>query len=167
MAVYILLGADKINDGQWDGYWWKVLNVEKAEDLSVGDVICAENLCGGRFSSYAVKSEDKIVNAKDWESLDWKPILLRPDSKYGYIAPDGRWYGCNYSDHNDLCRFVLGEETPEELGWVKVYKGSYCDPEVYSRRKFFTDEQMNTLIDRGLRDEEDRELNSKIQDMCL
>jgi hypothetical protein len=155
MAVFILLGADKIGDGQWDGYWWKVLNVEKVEDLSVGDEICAENPCGGRWSCYVIKENDKIAEAEDWESLDWKPVLLRPDSQYGYIAPDGRWCGCNYSDHYDLCRFVLKEENPEEHGWVKVFKSSFRDPEYYSRRKFLTDAQIKTLIDRGICDNEE------------
>ena len=151
MSVFILLYQD-INGRFYEGYWWKVISVNNASQLSIGDSCTIEGIYGNQFSNYIVKSGDIIAEANDWEDLDWKPCILRQDSKYGFIDPDGNWYGCNYSDHMDLCRFVLKEDNPEEYGWVKVYKSSFRDPDYYSRRKFLTEAQMKTLYDKGFTD---------------
>lgn len=151
MSVFILLARD--NNGEFhDGYWWKVLYVDKASHLSVGDSYTAENRYGGKSSYNVVEKGDIIVDADDWKDLDWTACLLRSDSKYGYIDPQGKWYGCNYSDHLDLCELVIRQDNPEEYGWVKVYKSSFRDPDYYSRRKFLTEEQKKTLCDIGFAD---------------
>lgn len=131
-----------------NGFWWEV-NAESKEDIAKGRTVRLENRCGGGFD-YICEGDEEVAEADDWDSLDWKRVLLIPDSKYGYIDPDGRWYGCNFHDHFDLCRYVLNEDSPEEYGWVKVFRGSYTDPDYYSRRKFLTDAQIKTLMDRGV-----------------
>lgn len=68
--------------------------------------------------------------------------------KCGYISPDGIWYGCKSLHHYEL-EERLGISFPEEFGWIKVFEGSHGIT-YYAKRKFLTERQIKTLIDRGI-----------------
>lgn len=75
-----------------------------------------------------------IVEAKDYNHLQMTPeykekqkefvlSAIKPDSKLGWIAPDGTFIGCDYRDHAFVAENYLhsSEEALEEEGWGKVY----------------------------------------------
>ena len=56
----------------------------------------------------------------------------KPDVKYGWISPDGRFFSCGYGGHTNLARKIVGdlqyipdpERHLEDLGWVKIFSGT-------------------------------------------
>ena len=82
-------------------------------------------------------STDKIlekVMAENFEDLDWtKTSLLRPDSKTGWLAPDGRWWGCYGSGHDIVADLILHstDMTLRAQGYARVYSNNVvCDKEL-------------------------------------
>ena len=85
------------------------------------------------------------------------PVTKREESKFGWIAPDGRFFGCDYGGHSHLAREIVGDIQPvsdperhlEDLGWGKVFSGSGTGRR-YSfgmgAEKHITDEQLRTLM---------------------
>lgn len=99
--------------------------------------------------AYIYHVADEIIEANNYHDLDWEKVLLDPNSDYGYIDPDGNFYGCRYGTHTDFARLVLKRSEPEEFGWVKVYStGDEVD--YYTRRTFLTEAQIKTLSDRNI-----------------
>ena len=55
----------------------------------------------------------------------------KPESKYGWLAPDGRFFSCDYGGHSHLADKIVGEiqhivnpeRHLEELGWAKIMSG--------------------------------------------
>ncbi len=91
--------------------------------------------------------KDKILEsqeARDWGELNWIDTAIhQPDSQMGFIAPDGRYYGC--TDHHMFAYLFLRSNLEElgEAGWVKTWWNSWqC-----SRR--LTPEQRRTLRNRN------------------
>lgn len=84
-----------------------------------------------------------------------------PESKYGWISPDGRYYHCSYSGHMNLDYEIVGKIEPvidpeqklEELGWAKIYRGLDME-NFYSvgmgKGKKLTDKQLKMLRLNGL-----------------
>ncbi len=73
----------------------------------------------------------ETVEAEDFESLDWsKSSLLQPDSDAGWLARDGKFYGCDSEDHDTLAYYLLKKnvEELEEALWVRVYGAPGHDP---------------------------------------
>lgn len=79
---------------------------------------------------------EEISGTEPMES-NHKPVDIpvekgRPENKYGWLAPDGRFFGCSYGGHADLADRITGyiqyisnpERHLEELGWAKVMSGS-------------------------------------------
>lgn len=99
------------------------------------------------------KSKHKPVN-----------IAVKPDEpemKYGWIAPDGRFFGCDYGGHSSLAGKICGkvqdvsdpERHLEELGWAKVLSGNWHRTQYtigMGANKKLTDSQMRTIQDKGL-----------------
>lgn len=84
-----------------------------------------------------------------------------PAKKFGWLSPDGRFFGCDYGGHSNLASRIVGEihyiSDPEQhlegLGWAKIYSGTGTG-ERYSvcmglGRKL-TDHQLKTMQDMGL-----------------
>lgn len=90
------------------------------------------------------------------EPLDVPAKQETPESKFGWIAPDGRFFGCDYGGHSSLAKKICGdiqyvvdpERHLENLGWAKVFSGS-CNGERYALGMGLdmklTDAQMRTL----------------------
>ena len=59
------------------------------------------------------------------------PESKKIETKLGWLAPDGRFFGCDYGEHKSLARRIVGEiqdiSDPEQylegLGWAKIMRG--------------------------------------------
>lgn len=108
----------------------------------------------------------EIYGTEPVEESKHKPVDVpetkeKPETKYGWIAPDGRYFNCDYGGHSSLARKIVGEiqdiADPERhleaLGWAKVFKGVEAR-ERYTvgmgERKKLTDAQLKTLQREGL-----------------
>lgn len=77
--------------------------------------------------------------------------LLDPWSDQGWIAPDGKFYGCAYYAHDDIA-FALIRKHPaalENLGWVRVHEDSFRTREAFQR---ITKRQEATILALGFSD---------------
>lgn len=89
------------------------------------------------------------------------PVEKKPETKFGWIAPDGRFFGCGYGGHTSEASRIVGEiqdiRDPERhlenLGWAKAFKGVDAR-ERYSvgmgTGKKLTDAQLEELQRMGL-----------------
>lgn len=80
----------------------------------------------------------------------------KPETKYGWLAPDGRFFGCDYGGHSGLASKIVGEveyvadkeRHLENIGWAKVFRG-VTTRERYSigmgEGKKLTNEQIKTI----------------------
>lgn len=85
----------------------------------------------------------KVVEAEDWDDLDYS-YLLNPNSDLGWISPDGRFYGCSYSDHDAVAERVLKKTDAllESEGWIKVFFDSWNrERKWYSEDLYITEAQ--------------------------
>lgn len=92
------------------------------------------------------------------------PVTPAPiTTKYGWIAPDGRYFKCDYGGHSHLAGKIVGEiqniRNPErhleELGWAKVLHGGSSGKRYaigMDLEKKLTDAQLKTLKREGLDD---------------
>ena len=128
-----------------DNGWWKI-----SED---GTKLI--NRCGGHHS-YTPNENDIICEVESWDDLDYS-FLLKDESPYGWIDRNGRYYGCDYEDHDDIAEYVL-KKTSRQLeteGWIKVYRSFRGGAETYIDDKWsmlVSPEQLQTLIEKGLED---------------
>ena len=129
------------------------------------------SLCGyehyvGAFYQYAMNycpncgakmdGKDNNVPTKYWDDLDYS-FLLKNESPYGWIDRNGKYYGCEYEDHDDIAELVL-HKTSRQLeteGWIKVYMSFNRGIETYIADKWkhlVTPEQLRTLSEKNLED---------------
>ena len=111
------------------------------------------------------KINEEIYGAEPVAESNHKPVDVpvekKPETKFGWIAPDGRFFGCGYGGHSNLASRIVGEieyvldaeQRLEKLGWAKVFKG------IDSRERYtvgmgagkkLTDAQLRTLQGMGL-----------------
>lgn len=88
--------------------------------------------------------------------LDVPVTPPKPMMKYGWLAPDGRFFNCDYGGHSYLADKIVGdieyvanpERHLEENGWAKILSGS-CNGSRYTIAmgigKKLTDAQLKTL----------------------
>lgn len=83
--------------------------------------------------------------------------------KFGWLAPDGRFFRCDYGSHSHLADRIVGElqkitnpeQHLEDLGWAKVLAGgSFGKPYAIGMglEKKLTDSQIQTLESIGIDD---------------
>lgn len=109
------------------------------------------NRVGGRHEYYP-QDKDVFAEANDWDELDYS-YLIKPDSEYGWVSPDGYFYGCKYADHSLMAKmyFKKSERQLEEEGWVKIFRDSYDrKPTWMSDKLIITEAQRITLESKGL-----------------
>ena len=91
-----------------------------------------------------------------YEKPKYKEEKREPETKYGYISPDGRYFHCEYFGHSALEREIVGKlekiDNPQEYlyekGWLCIYhdpfgKGTYAIAMGY--KKHMTDAQLKML----------------------
>lgn len=121
------------NDDVADNGWWKI------------DDNRLENMFGGRHD-YILNDDDIIVEAGGWEDIAFN--FLVPNSRFGWVDPDGIFYGCKYTDHRMIARYIFGmDEFTLEKTHVKIY-GYGSSVEAYTQRPFLTEQQVKTLKER-------------------
>lgn len=132
-----------------ENYWWE-LDTKTPLDNAI-----VYNRSGGRMTEIDVTKES-IVEAKDWEYLDWFGTCIY-DKKYktGWLSPDGKLYGCDYRCHSSQANLVhkKTEEQLETSGWIKLTYSlgntnklmAYVGSDKYRRLIPPTDEQFEYL----------------------
>lgn len=106
-----------------NGYW--EIKSDKTPSELIGEIVRVENAVGG-FHEYPITQDDEIIFANDRKELNYSH-LLDPNSKYGWLAPDGTFYGCKYMEHEDVAYFILHGSSCdlEEKGYVKIYESRF------------------------------------------
>lgn len=128
-----------------DNGWWRISD----------DGTKLVNRCGG-YHGYEPSEDDIVCEVDGWGDLDYS-FLVKNDSPYGWIDRNGKYYGCEYEDHEDIAEFVL-HKTSRQLeaeGWIKVYRGYGRERETYIDEKWWhlvTPEQLQTLVEKQLED---------------
>lgn len=95
-----------------------------------------------------------------------KVVKLTPEpekepEKYGWLAPDGRFFSCSYGGHFSLASKIVGEieyvldpeRHLEDLGWAKILKDVITGNRYavgMGQDKNLTDAQLKTLTQMGL-----------------
>lgn len=107
------------------------------------------NPMGGRHR-YDPAPDDRIVEADSFLDLDHS-YLVEEDSEYGWVSPEGRFYGCDVRNHSYLARYLFRatEEELEEKGWAKIYMNFDRKRDWYCK-KFLTEFQKATLERLGI-----------------
>jgi hypothetical protein len=97
-------------------------------------------------AEYADEDEFTSANRKDVYSY-----LIKPKSDYGWLAPDGTFYGCDYASHNDVACFYFDKDDLEleKEGWIKIFRSFESGEAVYSQLKISTQQRI-FLEDRGI-----------------
>lgn len=118
-----------------------------------------ENENGGGFPKLPMCYEIiETAEAECYEDLDHtKTGLLQPDSKAGWLSPDGEFYGCFYASHDALAELVLKTAVCEleKTGWIRV-AGARA---VLSCDRFPTDAQRDWARDHEHKIREDLQTN--------
>lgn len=155
------------NDGTIrDNGWWEI------------DGNKLYNIKGG-FHYYDPSPNDIIIEADGWDDVPLEDFLCDDTAITGWIAPDGKFYGCDPMDHDLIASRVLhsSEEDLEEKGYVKIFRNpGYLvyimrekgyDIDVYEflgRSHLLTEAQKITLAMKGFDPETGRFLGTKAGD---
>lgn len=85
--------------------------------------------------------KDEFINANRKEVFSY---LIKPNSDYGWLAPDGTFYGCDYANHSDLATFYFDKDDIEleKEGWVKIYRSCEYGEPVYSQTRISFQQRM-------------------------
>lgn len=123
----------------YNGYW----------EIDGGRLV---NRAGG-WHPYNPSPDDEIIELDSWADLI--RLTIKDDTQItGWIAPNGDFYGCRYSNHADLAEYLLGatEEELEERGYCKIYSLQLLGSgyHYYVRNGHLTEAQEKVLIDKGL-----------------
>lgn len=142
-----------------NGYW----EIECGEEMpEAGEEYRVYNVLGGYHYWTCGKDyedeQNEVVYADGWSELDHS-VLIDHDSRIGWLAPDGRFYGCGYMQHGNIADLVLhkSEIELEDEGWVKMYKSQLMPldpPDYYICRNsehinYLTDAQVKVLAEKG------------------
>jgi hypothetical protein len=84
-----------------------------------------ENCLGGRMEFDRMTQEPlEIVEAESMDDLDWSGTSFDDaNAKEGWLAPDGKFYGCSFGSHDIAARYMF-KKSPSEVrlcGYGKVH----------------------------------------------
>lgn len=97
-----------------DNGWWS---------YECGNLV---NRVGGYHEADSLDSYKEKVECDSWETFMktdiYRNSLILKDSKFGWLSPEGDFYGCDYRDHEKVATYYFGkdEEELEESGWAKI-----------------------------------------------
>ena len=108
------------------------------------------NMCGG----WCLQSDDDEIvaiaeyhNNEEFINANRKDVysyLIKPKSDYGWLAPDGTFYGCEYASHSDVACFYFDKDEVvlEKEGWIKVFRSVESGEAVYSQKRMSTQQRI-------------------------
>lgn len=99
-----------------DNFWWELSTEHALNDCTV------YNYAGGKMTGLNC-TNSHIVEADSWEFLDWKGTDLWSNQyKTGWLAPNGKFYGCDYKFHSMSANLVhhKTESEMEKAGYMKI-----------------------------------------------
>lgn len=99
-----------------DNFWWELDTTTPLNNATI------YNLVGGRQTEWDL-TKAEIVEAKDWQHLDWSGTCLYDNTlKTGWLNPEGKFFGCDYRNHSSQANYVHGkrERDLELEGWIKL-----------------------------------------------
>ena len=156
---------ETVKDGQTEGFLSKLLN----SGVHPATVMVASNPL---FFHWVWKQYHKGLSDVTFMSVDKEiygtepiknnhkpvdvPVKKRIVSKFGWLAPDGRFFTCEYGGHSNLADKIVGEiervTNPErhleDKGWAKIMSGGGTGRQYaigMGIEKKLTDAQLKTL----------------------
>lgn len=141
------------NDGSYyDNGWWEYHD---------NDIVY--NVNGGRHDYTHTPQEE--FKESTWDDIIKEEFLAHINEySTGWLAPDGKFYGCDYMDHRRFAEYVFDEYEYdlEKKGYCKIYR----DPLEYGKLGFdhmpgnkrLTEAQWKYLLDEGYTDPEEYDL---------
>lgn len=136
---------EKIN-GHSNGYWEVMYATEKPQ---LGELVRVENRNSG-YHYHTITEEDEIIYST-WDEILKDYFLKQSDSLYGWIDREGRFYGCDFTEHRlcaEVC-FDLTEIEAENRGYIKIFNVYGADEQEYYCSKKMTIAQKRTLEEHG------------------
>lgn len=112
--IFIHEYAEYGNGTVKDNGWWEWDN---------GNLV---NCGGGYHEADSLETYKEKIECDSWEELFktdvYKNSLIIKDSEFGWLSPEGNFYGCDYRDHERLARYYFekDEEQLENEGWAKI-----------------------------------------------
>jgi len=123
--VFYKICQKPMRNGFSHPYW-----VTKVNHPSMGE--CYRNMSGGCCPTYLADELESVEFPDEEAFLDSyrREVyhgLLKPGSSYGWLSPDGTFYGCGFTHHQELAELYFGkfELEMEKAGWVKVSSDCY------------------------------------------
>jgi hypothetical protein len=101
----------------------------KSRDTLYEDGKVLGHVSGKGFADAMRSIPDDLVKVEQAYAYRY---LLDGYSNQGWIAPDGKFYGCKYYQHDDIA-YALLRMPPQALeygGWVRVHDESFRRPEI-------------------------------------
>ena len=95
-----------------DNGWWEL-----------GDDGYVYNRSGGRHGYKPQYEKERIKST--WNDIIKQSLLANADNyTTGWLAPDGRFYGCDYMDHRLFAEYVFSDSECglEEKGYCKIFR---------------------------------------------
>ena len=116
-----------------------------------------ENWTGGRMpkgGGAEVLDRRTVPSTREgWQSLDWTVTgyASKPDADYGWLAPDGTFYGCDYQGHASLAELILKRDVSdlEAEKFVRVDGPGALGRESFRVDGELTEAQRAWLLGRG------------------
>ena len=118
MAIFIHEYRDYPNAKNVKNGWWELRGCE------------LYNSHGGHHTYRPHPMEVRIEST--WQDIKTQIYTENPHGyKTGWLAPDGRFYGCDYMDHAECASWVFDayETELEERGYCKIYIDYSCSKE--------------------------------------
>lgn len=112
--IFVHEYAEYCNGTVKDNGWWEWNN---------GNLV---NRGGGHHKADSLESYKEKVECNSWEDFlktdVYKNSLIIKDSEFGWLSPEGDFYGCDYRDHERVAIYYFGkdEEQLENEGWAKI-----------------------------------------------
>ena len=102
---------------KYENFWWQW------DDNTPKESACLYNMFGGKSSNCDIRN-CQIVDAEDFDKLNWAGTSIFNNSRYGWLDREGKFYGCDYRHHDLQAKLVHGSSRAklEKLGWVIIVK---------------------------------------------
>lgn len=158
---------DVLSDGQLEGFLQKIVEEKKvnlatvmASKMPIGFSYAWNKFHGGLSSVNFGKLNSTIYGTEPPKEIPHQPVVVQekppePESHLGWLAPDGRFFPCEYGGHTQMAIRIVGDLEPildsekylEDHGWAKIFRDPLEPGETFGMgyKKVMTDAQMKYL----------------------